>query len=80
MSRRLLQGVVVARSGDKTVAVEVTRVHRHPLYDKKLTRSKRYLAHDGGNAVTVGQTVTIQETRPLSRRKRWLVVTKKEDV
>lgn len=80
MSRRLLHGTVVARSGSKTVAVEVTSGRRHPLYGKKVTRSKRYLAHDESNAAAVGQMVTIQETRPLSRRKRWLVVTKKEGV
>lgn len=80
MSRRLLSGVVVAKSGLKTVAVEVTQIQRHPLYDKKITRSKRYLAHDESNAVVVGQKVTIEETRPLSARKRWLVVTKKENV
>lgn len=80
MSRRLLHGIVVARSGDKTVSVEVTSIARHPLYDKKITHSKRYLAHDEGNAATVGQAVTIQETRPLSRRKRWRLVTKKEGV
>lgn len=80
MSRRLLNGVVVAKSGLKTVAVEVTSIQRHPLYDKKITRSKRYLAHDESNVVVVGQKVTIEETRPLSARKRWLVVTKKENV
>lgn len=80
MSRRLLHGIVVAKSGNKTVAVQVTTVARHLLYDKKITRSKRYLAHDEGNAATVGQKVTIEEARPLSARKRWLVVTKKESV
>lgn len=74
MSRRLLRGRVVAKSGNKTVAVEVTTVRRHPLYDKKLMRSKRYLAHDENNAAAVGQAVTIAETRPRSRRKRWRVL------
>lgn len=78
MSRRVLHGTVVARSGDKTVAVEVTSVMRHPLYDKKITRSKRYLAHDPQHTAAIGQVVTIQETRPLSARKRWRVVPHKK--
>lgn len=80
MSRRLLTGTVVKRSGDKTVSVEVASIRRHPKYDKKITRSKRYLAHDSAATVTVGQVVTIEETRPLSARKRWRVVVSKENV
>lgn len=71
-----LQGEVVRRSGDKTVAVVVHRVTRHPLYQKGLRRSKTYLAHDPDNATHVGDIVTIKAVRPLSARKRWLVVAK----
>lgn len=74
MSRRLLTGTVVTKSGDKTVSVEVTSIRRHPKYDKKITRSKRYLVHDSATTATVGQVVTIEETRPLSARKRWRIV------
>lgn len=72
--RRTLTGVVVKRSGDKTVAVTVTRVEVHKLYHKRRTRTKKYLAHDPNNASQVGDTVTIQESRPLSARKRWVIV------
>ncbi len=74
MPRRVLQGVVVAKSGDKTVSVRVTRRVRHPMYKKFISRSKKYAAHDEGNAVVVGDTVRIQECRPLSKRKCWEVI------
>lgn len=75
--RRRLTGVVVRRSGDKTVAVEIKRVMRDPLYGKTIARTKRYLVHDEGNKAEVGQTVEIEESRPLSKRKRWVVVSSK---
>lgn len=71
---RRVQGVVVRRSGDKTVSVMVTRVIRHPKYGKKLVFTKRYLVHDPENKAEVDQIVVIRETRPLSARKRWIVV------
>jgi len=76
MSRRILDGVVVSRAGDKTVTVAVTTVRRHAKYDKKITVTTRYLAHDATNAAAVGQRVQIMETRPLSARKRWVVLVK----
>lgn len=75
--KRELEGVVVRKSGLKTVAVEIIRVLAHPLYGKRIKRTKRYLAHDESNSVTVGDKVTIQESRPLSARKRWVVLPKK---
>lgn len=66
--------MVVRRSGNKTVAVEIKRVMRDPLYGKTIARTKRYLVHDEENKAEVGQQVTIQETRPLSRQKRWTLV------
>ena len=75
--RRVLkenQGVVVSDKTDKTVLVEVRRLHRHPLYGKVMRRTKRYLAHDESNQCQVGDRVLIRESRPLSRRKRWRVV------
>lgn len=74
--RRRLTGVVVKRSGSKTVAVEIVRQLRHPVYNKSSKWTKRYLAHDSADSVVVGQTVTIEESRPISRRKRWRVVVK----
>jgi small subunit ribosomal protein S17 len=71
---KTMSGVVLRRSGEKTVSVEVTRVIRHPLYRKYLRHRKRYLVHDPANSAVVGETVTIQSMRPLSRRKRWMIV------
>ena len=72
--RQIFEGVVVSRSGDKTVAVAITRVARHHLYGKNSTVTKKYLAHDPENKAEVGQKVRIAATRPLSARKRWIIV------
>ncbi len=72
--KRELEGVVVRKSGTKTVAVEVVRVIAHALYGKRIKRTKRYLAHDEADTVAVGDTVVIRESRPLSARKRWVVI------
>ena len=74
MPRRVMQGVVTSKSGDKTVVVNVERLMKHPIYKKTIRRSKRYHAHDEGNAVCVGDTVRIVECAPMSRLKRWTVV------
>ena len=74
MPRRVMQGVVTKRSGDKTVVVKVDRLMKHPLYKKTIRRSKRYQAHDETNSVNLGEKVRIAECRPLSRLKRWTVL------
>jgi len=66
-------GVVISNKMDKTVVVEVERYVMHPLYHKYLRRRSRFMAHDEKNACGIGDRVTIRETRPLSRRKRWVV-------
>jgi small subunit ribosomal protein S17 len=71
---KILRGTIIKRSGDKTVAVEVRRVVVHPIYQKRHTRAKTYLAHDLENRAEVGQDVSIREVRPMSKRKRWLVI------
>lgn len=71
---RELQGVVVKKSGTKTVAVEVVRILQHPTYRKRIKRTKKYLAHDPQETCVVGQAVTIREGRPMSARKRWFIV------
>lgn len=68
-----MKGVVVKRSGDKTVKVAVTTVSHHPLYGKKVVTTRRYLVHDPDNKAQVGETVIIREFRPLSARKRWVI-------
>ena len=67
-------GIVTSNKMQKTVVVTVERQYRHPLYKRVVRRSKGFLAHDESNQCQVGDTVRIQETRPLSRRKRWRVI------
>jgi small subunit ribosomal protein S17 len=74
MPRRILQGIVVSDSCDKTVIVRVERRVIHPLYKKFVSRSKKYAAHDEENRYRAGDAVRIEESRPLSKRKRWVVV------
>jgi len=74
MSRRVLQGVVVSDKGDKTVVVRVERRVMHPIYKKFITRSKKYAAHDEGNRWHTGDLVRIEESRPISKRKHWVVL------
>ena len=74
MPRRILNGKVIKKSGDKTVSVLVTRQTTHPIYKKIIRLSKKYLAHDNDNSISVGESVKIQETRPLSRSKSWEVI------
>ncbi|WP_297296773.1 30S ribosomal protein S17 [uncultured Methylovirgula sp.] len=74
MPKRVLQGIVVSDKQDKTVVVKVERRFTHPLLKKTVRRSKNYHAHDEANKSKVGDTVLIEETRPISRLKRWIVV------
>ena len=72
--RKVRQGVVVSDKQEKTVTVLVERQFPHPLYGKQMSRTKKYHAHDENNEYQVGDVVRIQETRPLSKTKRWRVV------
>ena len=74
MPKRILTGKVVKKSGDKTISVLVTRQTTHPVYKKIIRVSKKYLAHDSENKIIVGDTVKIQETRPISKNKSWEVI------
>ncbi len=74
MSRRILQGVVVSDAADKTVIVKVERRVMHPIYKKFITHSKRYAAHDETNRWHIGDAVRIEESRPLSKSKHWVVL------
>jgi small subunit ribosomal protein S17 len=74
MPKRVLQGTVVSDKGDKTIVVRVERRIMHPLYKKYIRRSKRYSAHDADNRFSIGDTVRIQECRPISKSKRWEVL------
>ena len=70
-SRKERVGMVVSDRPDKTVTVSVETMVRHPLYKKRIRRSKRFMVHDERNEAHVGDTVRIIETRPISARKRW---------
>jgi len=74
MPKRVLQGVVVSDKNDKTIVVEVERRFTHPLFKKTVRRSKKYHAHDGTNAHKIGDKVWIEESAPISKNKRWVVL------
>ena len=73
---RTMEGVVVSDKMAKTVVVEVSRTKKHPKYLKYYNISKRFKAHDENKQYKVGDKVIIEETRPISREKRWKVVAK----
>jgi len=74
MPKRVLTGRVTSDKQDKTVTVLVSRRVMHPLYKKFIRRSKKYAAHDDTNQCREGDLVSIEECRPISKRKSWLVV------
>ena len=74
MPKRLLQGTVVSDVNDKTVVVRVDRRFTHPVMKKTVRRSKKYHAHDEQNAAKAGDVVWIQESAPVSKNKRWVLV------
>jgi small subunit ribosomal protein S17 len=74
MPKRTLQGVVVSNKQDKTVVVRVERRFTHPVLRKTVRRSNKFHAHDDKNEYGVGDIVWIQEHRPISKLKRWMVI------
>jgi small subunit ribosomal protein S17 len=72
-SHRILIGTVSSNKMDKTVVVKVVRRVQHPVYGKYIQRQKKYMAHDAGNSCRIGDKILIEEYRPMSRHKRWLV-------
>jgi small subunit ribosomal protein S17 len=72
--RKTREGIVVSDCQNKTIVVEVIRRTSHPLYKKVVKSTKKYYAHDDENKAKVGDKVTISETRPLSKLKRWRLV------
>jgi small subunit ribosomal protein S17 len=74
MPKRILVGTVTSDKTDKTVTVLVERKVKHPLYGKIIRRSKKYHAHDENNEYSVGDVVRIEETRPMSKTKSWIVI------
>ena len=76
MPKRILEGLVVSDKGDKTIVVKVERRLLHPVFKKTVRLSKKYHAHDEKNEAKVGEVVRIEETRPLSKLKRWAFLSK----
>ena len=74
MSKRILKGKVVSCKNNKTIVVEVIRTVQHNLYKKIIKRNKKFHAHDENNNCSVGENVSIQESRPISKLKRWVVL------
>ena len=72
--RKVREGAVVSRSGDKSIVVEIERRKRHPLYGKTVRHHRRFHAHDEKNEAAVGDVVRIEEARPISRMKRWRLI------
>ena len=73
-NRKVRQGEVVSDKMDQTIVVRVNRRFRHPLYKKVVTQSRKYYGHDAKGVANTGDTVSIGETRPLSKLKRWELV------
>lgn len=75
MPKRILQGVVTSDKNAQTITVLVERRFKHPLLQKTVRKSKKYRAHDAENKFKVGDKVRIEECAPISKTKRWTVVT-----
>ena len=74
MPKRVLQGTVVSTSSNKTISVSVVRKVMHPVYKKYIKKTKKYAAHDEKNICKVGQNVRIQENKPISKTKKWILI------
>ena len=74
MPKRILQGVVVSNKAEKTISVLVERKIMHPVYKKYIKRTKKYAVHDEKNICKIGEIVKIQENKPISKTKSWILV------
>ena len=74
MPKRILQGTVVSNTSNKTIQVSVVRKVMHPVYKKYIKKTKRYAAHDEKNICKIGQNVKIQENKPISKTKKWILI------
>ena len=78
MSGKILQVKIVSVAGDKTVVGLHTFLEKHPIYEKYVKKQKKYMIHDENNVAKVGDEVYIKETRPLSKRKYWIIINKEK--
>ena len=76
MTKKILKGIITSSKNNKTVVVEVTRKFKHPFYEKIIKRSKKYHAHDEKNKFKEGENVSIIESKPISKKKKWQVIEK----
>jgi len=74
MTKKILKGIVTSAKSNKTIVVEVTRKFKHPFYEKVIKKTKKYHAHDEENKHKEGEKVSIQECRPISKKKTWQVM------
>tara|TARA_B100000242_G_scaffold217305_1_gene158783 strand:+ start:259 stop:516 length:258 start_codon:yes stop_codon:yes gene_type:complete len=74
MPKRILTGIVVSSNANKTITVDVTRRIKHKLYKKIIRQTKKYHVHDENNEYNIGDTVSIIESKPISKLKRWKVL------
>tara|TARA_B100000989_G_scaffold291715_1_gene266579 strand:- start:1580 stop:1807 length:228 start_codon:yes stop_codon:yes gene_type:complete len=74
MPKRILKGTVVSTNSNKTISVSVVRKVMHPVYKKYIKKTKKYAAHDEKNICKVGQNVRIQENKPISKTKKWILI------
>ena len=79
MPKRILSGVVSSSNSDKTIVVSVTRRIKHKLYKKIIRKTKKYHAHDENNQCSIGDIVSIIETKPISKLKKWKVFSNSGD-
>ena len=79
MPKRILSGIVVSSNSNKTITVNVTRRIKHKLYKKIIRQNKKYHAHDENNEFNVGDTVSILESKPISKIKKWRVISNSGD-
>ena len=76
MSKKILSGKVIGDKNDKTIVVKVRRRFAHPFFDKVITTSKKYHAHDENNKFKIGDDVKIIESKPFSKKKKWEAISK----
>ena len=79
MPKRILSGVVISSNSNKTITVDVTRRIKHKLYKKIIRQTKKYHVHDEKNEFKVGDNVSIIESKPISKMKKWKVIYNNED-
>ena len=73
-NKRILKGVVVSDKMDKTIVVSVERMNQHPIYKRRYRTFKKYKAHNPENKYKIGDKVTIEECKPISKEKKWIVL------